>query len=130
MVELDIRIDCGNSPRKEFLKEFNSAFAKGDVPAIAKHLAEDVTWDIVGDKRIEGKVAMVGELTSMKNSQVKKMILHTVVTHGREASANGEIHMATGDVYAFCDVYAFAKTTGTQLKSISSYVIKVAFNKN
>jgi len=130
MVELDIRIDCGNSPRKEFLKELNSAFAKGDIPAIAKHLTEDVTWDIVGNKRIEGKVAMVGELTSMKNSQVKKMILHTVVTHGREASANGEIHMATGDVYAFCDVYIFAKTTGTQLKSITSYVIKVAFNKN
>src|SRR5690606_21326307 len=104
MVELDIRTDCGNSPRREFLKEFNSAFAKGDVSFIASNLAEDVVWDTIGDKVITGKAAMVKELELMQDSPVSKLVLHTVVTHGREASANGEMHMATGEVYAFCDV--------------------------
>lgn len=125
MVELDIRTDCGNSPRREFLKELNSAFANGDVPFVASNLMDDITWDMVGDKVISGKAAMVKELELMKDSPVTKLVLHTVVTHGREASASGEMHMATGEVYAFCDVYTFAKASGTLIKSITSYVIKV-----
>lgn len=125
MVKLDIRADCGNSPRKEFLRDFNSAFANGDVPCIATHLTDDIVWDMIGDKKIAGKMGMVKELEKMKDSPVKKMVLHTVVTHGREASANGEMHMLSGDVYAFCDVYTFAKTTGTAIKVITSYVIQL-----
>ncbi|MFC3199916.1 nuclear transport factor 2 family protein [Parapedobacter deserti] len=125
MVELDIRADCGNSPRREFLKDFNSAFANGDVPYITAHLTDDIVWDMVGDKKISGKTDMLKELALMQDSPVKKMVLHTVVTHGREASANGEMHMASGDVYAFCDVYTFAKTTGTAIKAITSYVIQL-----
>ena len=68
---------------------------------------------------------MVKELEQMKDSPVKKMVLHTVVTHGREASASGKMHMVSGDVYAFCDVYTFAETTGTNIKAITSYVIQL-----
>jgi len=125
MVELEINADCGNSPRREFLKEFNSAFAKGDTSFIEANLTEEVSWHMVGDRTITGKPAFVAELESMKTSPVKKLVLQTVVTHGRDASASGEMHMATGEVYAFCDVYAFAKASGTTLKSITSYVIKI-----
>ena len=30
MTEINIKADCGNSPRKQFLKELNIAFAKGN----------------------------------------------------------------------------------------------------
>src|SRR3546814_823977 len=125
MVELEINADCGNSPRREFLKEFNSAFAKGDTAFIEANLDDEVSWHMVGDRTITGKPAFVAELELMKASPVKKLVLQTVVTHGRDASVSGEMHMATGEVYAFCDVYAFAKASGTTLKSITSYVIKM-----
>ena len=125
MVELEINVNCKNSPRKEFLKEFNSAFAKGDVSFIEANLHDDVVWNMVGDQLITGKAAMVKELELMKAAPVKKLVLQSVVTHGRDASASGEIHMASGEVYAFSDVYTFVGSLGTVLKSITSYVIKI-----
>ncbi|MEC3880083.1 nuclear transport factor 2 family protein [Parapedobacter sp. 10938] len=125
MVELEINADCKNSPRREFLKEFNSAFAKGDVSFIEANLDDEVSWHMVGDRTIMGKAAFITELESMKASPVQKMVLQTVVTHGRHASASGEMHLVSGEVYAYCDVYGFAKATGTTLKSITSYVIKI-----
>lgn len=125
MVELEINVNCKNSPRKEFLKDFNSAFAKGDVPFIAANLDNGIVWDMVGDRIITGKAAMVQELEMMRAAPVKKLVLQSVVTHGRDASASGEMHMATGEVYAFSDVYTFVGSKGTTLKSITSYVIKL-----
>ena len=41
--------DCGNSPKMELLKEFNIAFAKGDVKFITESVTDDIVWNIIGD---------------------------------------------------------------------------------
>ena len=125
MVELEINADCKNSPRKEFLKAFNTAFAEADVSFVETNLDDGVVWTMVGDWEAMGKAAVLEKVESMAASPTKKLVLQTVITHGRDASASGEMHMASGEVYGFCDVYTFAKTTGTMLKSITSYVIEV-----
>src|SRR5690606_14352598 len=125
MVELQINANCKNSPRKEFLKAFNTAFAEADVSFIEANLDDGVVWTMVGNWEATGKAAVLEKVGSMAASPAKKLVLQTVITHGRDASASGEMHMASGEVYGFCDVYTFAKTTGTMLKSITSYVIEV-----
>ena len=124
MSKINILADCNNSPRKEFLKELNIAFAKGNAGFITEHVSNDIVWTIYGDKKIEGKEAFREEVRAMKQHTADEMTLLNVITHGREAAANGKMRM--GDMtYAFCDVYRFAKTTGLELKSIDSYVIKI-----
>lgn len=47
--------NCGNSPKMEFLKDFNIAFAKGNLEIIADSVTDDIVWNIIGDRKIEGK---------------------------------------------------------------------------
>lgn len=124
MTKINIQADCGNSPRKEFLKELNIAFAKGYADFIVEHASDDIVWTIYGDKKIVGKEAFSKEVHAMKQYTADEMILHSVITHGRDAAANGEMRM--GDkTYAFCDVYTFTNTTSMVLKEMQSYVIKL-----
>ena len=124
MTKINIKADCGNSPRKEFLKDLNVAFAKGNVDFIVEHANDDIVWTIYGDKKIEGKEAFSREVHAMKQYTADEMTLNTIVTHGRDAAANGEMRMG-GNTYAFCDVYKFTSTTSMVLKEMQSYVIKL-----
>ncbi len=125
MVKINIEADCGNSPKKEFLKDFNIAFAEGNLSFISENITDDVIWVMVGDKRIEGKDAFMNELEQMKDSKVTELTVDKIITHGKEGSANGEIVMSDGNTYAFSDVYEFKSAKGNSLKSITSFVIKV-----
>lgn len=124
MTKINIQADCGNSPRKEFLKELNIAFAKGKADFIVEHVSDDIVWTIYGDKKIVGKEAFGKEIHAMKQYSADEMTLHSIITHGRDASANGEMHM-DDKTYAFCDVYKFTNTTSMILKEIQSYVVKL-----
>ena len=124
MTKINIQPDCGNSPRKEFIKDLNIAFAKGNANFIIEHASDDIVWTIYGDKRIEGKAAFSKEIRVMQQYTADAMTLHNIITYGREAAANGE--MCMGDsTYAFCDVYKFTNTTSLVLKEMKSYVIKI-----
>ena len=85
------------------------------------HLSDDIVWDMVGDKKVSGKRAMRNEMESMMAAEASALVLHNVITHGREAAANGELQYAGGERIAFCDVYHFTKTTGYTMKRITSY---------
>lgn len=124
MTKIVVPFDCGNSPKREFIKEFNTAFAKGNADFIIEHVSDDIVWTMHGDKKIEGKESFSKEIHKMKEKVADEMTLHSVITHGKEASANGEIKM-DGKTYAFCDVYVFAKTTGKIIKRIDSYIISI-----
>ncbi|MFW5684458.1 MAG: nuclear transport factor 2 family protein [Spirochaetota bacterium] len=117
--------DCGNSPRKKFLVEFNRAFAQADVEFVLDHVSDDVVWSMVGSKELDGKAAMRDELASMMAAEASSMVLHSVITHGRDAAANGEFHYPDGEKIAFCDVYAFTKATGNTIRRITSYAFSV-----
>lgn len=115
--------DCGNSPRKAFIRDFNIAFAEGDVSFLVEHAGEDIVWRVVGNKELSGKSEYERELGSMAGQTVRELTIHSIVTHGREAAANGTLVMENDERYEFCDVYSFTGAKGNTLKKICSYVI-------
>ncbi|MCE7053132.1 nuclear transport factor 2 family protein [Algoriphagus sp. AGSA1] len=117
---------CGNSPKMEFLKEFNIAFAKGDVNFLIESVTDDIVWNIVGDKQIKGKVDFAGELEKMKGYKASELVLDQILSHGKEGAANGTMKMEDGKIYAFSDFYRFKGAKGVKIQSISSYIIEVA----
>lgn len=124
MTKITVTPDCGNAPRKEFLKEFNVAFATGNAAFIIEHADDDIVWTIYGDKQIEGKEAFTKEINVMKDYIADEVVIHSIITHGREAALNGEMKM--GDkTYAFCDVYQFTNTTSDVVKEMKSYVLSM-----
>ncbi len=126
MVNTTVHTSCKNSPKREFLKEWTIAFAEGNSSFVLDGISDGVTWNIVGDKRIEGKEAFGQALEEMGANEVAELALHKIVTHGKEGAVNGTMVMENGKRYAFCDVYEFTNARGTTIKSIESYVIEIA----
>lgn len=117
--------NCGNSPKMEFLKEFNIAFAKGDIGYITESVTDDIVWNIIGDKIIEGKEKFTSELEKMKSEKVSELILEQILSHGKEGAVNGIMKMQDGKKYAFSDLYVFQGAKGTKIKTMNSYVIMI-----
>lgn len=90
---------------------------------IAERLSDDITWHMVGDRQLRGKAEVVSALQQMRDQPATELRLHTVITHGREGAANGEITLSDGKTYAFCDVYSFPSAKASRVGSIVAYVI-------
>ena len=125
MTKINIQTDCNNSPKKQFLKEFNIAFARGHIDFLLKHVDETIQWNIYGDKQIEGKDRFEKAIMEMKDYIVDKMDVFTIITHGAEAAVNGQIK-TNGKIHAFCDIYQFKSAGSKIITKLHSYVIKEA----
>lgn len=125
MVQITVDADCGNSPKQTFIKDFNIAFAEGNIDYLVEHVSDTVIWEMIGDKRIEGKAAFVAELEQMKDMSLAGFTLKSVSTHGKVGAADGVMTMPNGEQYAFCDVYEFTNARGKAISRIRSYIIRV-----
>ena len=117
--------NCGNSPKMKFIKEFNIAFAKGNLEFLMENITDDIVWNIIGNKKIEGKEKFTEELKKMKSEKVIELIIDQTLSHGKEGASNGVMKMKNGKKYAFSDFYVFKNTKSTDLKLITSYVIEI-----
>ncbi|WP_318308286.1 nuclear transport factor 2-like protein [Flagellimonas crocea] len=109
----------------EFLKDFNIAFAKGNVNFITENVTDEIVWNVVGNKKIEGKEKFTEELEKMKSEKVSELVIDQILSHGKEGAANGIIKMQDGKKHAFSDFYKFKSAKGVKIKSITSYVIQI-----
>jgi hypothetical protein len=117
--------NCGNSPKMEFIKEFNIAFAKGDVEFIAKSVTDDIVWNIISDKKMEGKEKFMVELEKMKSKKTIELVIDQILSHGKEGAVSGIMKMQDKKQYAFSDFYIFQGTKETKIRSMTTYVIGI-----
>lgn len=125
MVKINSSPNCGNSPKMEFLKAFNIAFAKGNLDFVLEGVSDEIVWDIVGNTTITGKESFADELQNMKTNTVAELTLHQILSHGKEGAVNGLMKMQDGKQYAFSDFYQFSSAKGTMIKSMTSYIIEI-----
>lgn len=123
MPQVNVSPNCGNSPKMQFLRDLNIAFAKKNAEDILARVTDDIVWDIVGDRRIEGKSAFSHALQTMNSTDVTTITIETIITHGKYGSANGIIDLKDGSQVAFSDVYHFTSATGKAIKLIKSFNI-------
>jgi hypothetical protein len=125
MVKIVVPEDCGNAPKKVFIRDFNIAFAESKNEKILEFMADNITWNMVGNKIIEGKENVRKELESMDLGVAEELILHTVVTHGDTAAADG-IMKFKDTAIAFCDMYEFTgHDKNAKIKELTSYGIEL-----
>ena len=114
---------CGNSPKQQFLLEVNRAFAFGEINFLTASLSEDLDWEIVGNQAGDTRSSFLDMVREMSGGETIQWIIQTVITHGKDGAVQGEIHLANGKVYAFCDVYQFTSAAGKKIGKIRSFVI-------
>ena len=117
--------NCGNSPKMEFLKAFNTAFAKGDVAFLTESVTDNIVWTVIGDKKIEGKEKFAEALEKMTSEKATELTIHQILSHGKEGATNGLLKMQNGKQYAFADFYVFQSAKGLKIKAITSYCLEV-----
>ena len=125
MAKITVQPDCGNAPRKLFLKDFNSALANGDIDFITANISEKINWEIIGQSSVTGKEDYLKALPRHQLWEVKELVINTIITHGPDASVSGEITTADKSKFAFCDVYKFKGAGGTTLNSIRTFIVKL-----
>lgn len=125
MVKITVGTDCGNAPKREFLKDLNIAFVENNIDYLTESVTDDIVWNMIGENVIEGKADFVSALEQMQEVTPTELVITKVITHGREGAVNGTITMSDGKRYAFADVYEFSGAKGTHIKSIESYVIEI-----
>ncbi|WP_421750659.1 nuclear transport factor 2 family protein [Croceimicrobium sp.] len=115
-------VDCGNSPKRELLKNLSRLFATYDIESAMAFMAEDIQWTLVGERSLKGKEQFAAALQKHSDTKVRELILHNIITHGKEGAVYGEMIMENGEHYAFSDIYTFKSAKGDKVKSIVSFV--------
>lgn len=121
-VKFKIPTDCGNSPKKRFLKELCMSIAKGEVDSLDDAVVDDVVFEIPGGSSISGKEQLIKEVAVVFRKKVKEMELYKIITHGKDATVNGVIKFSNGKQFDFCFVVVFKGAAGKLLKEIRMYL--------
>ncbi|MCB0860806.1 MAG: nuclear transport factor 2 family protein [Solirubrobacterales bacterium] len=115
-----------NSPRQAWLRDFNIAFIEGEIDRTLGFVAEDITWELVGEGTIEGREGMRAWLQSMAGKTARKVEFHHFITHGRTAAVNGSYEMESGSKFEFCDIYEFTSAASdSPIVNYTSYVVRI-----
>ncbi len=125
MAIVNVKADCGNAPKKEFLKQFHIALANSDSNFVTGNITEDIHWEIVGNYTITSKEDFKKRISDSPLWNVKELVIDVIITHGNEACVNGRVVTSDELKFAFCNVYIFKGFKETLLKSIQTYLIEV-----
>ena len=117
--------NCGNSPKKELLRDITIALAKKEIDRWMEWMHEDVLWEIVGNQQVQGKGEMEKMLQSWNDKKITELQIHNIITHGNTASLNATIIFKDRTRLDYCDVYNFAGFgKKAKIKKILSYMIQ------
>jgi hypothetical protein len=122
MAIIDVKPDCGNAPRKQFLKDLNIAFINGDEEFLKNNIPEGIELILAGQKTVSGKNNFLTEINSYKNWKAKKLVIETIITHGPDASVSGQIITEDNSLYLFSDIYRFTSAGGAKIGSITRFI--------
>ena len=123
MANIQIQPDCGNAPRKLFLRDLLIAIVDGNMKQMQEIIPENISWDIVGKKQITSQEQYLKELKGHALWKAKELIVETIITHGPLASVSGQITAADKTTYKFCNVYQFKSAGSATLNSITTFLI-------
>ena len=125
MVNVNVKPDCGNAPRKLFLCDYHIALANHNLSVILESIADDVQWERVGEQILKGKAEFESALEDIWEKKLETVTIDNIITHGNAASVNGTLTDVHGASYGFSDVYTFTSNAkNAKIKSITSYLIK------
>ncbi len=125
MITVTSGLDCGNAPKKRYIYDFCVANAQADIRAVVAMVSDDIKLNIYGHQRAAGRDQVEALLTQDANrSHVTELIIHSIITHGNQAAANGVLKFADGGMVEFGNFYTFNSFgKQAQINSVQVYSI-------
>ncbi|MEO6668869.1 MAG: hypothetical protein ABIN36_05305 [Ferruginibacter sp.] len=125
MPKINIQPDCGNAPRKIFLKDLYVSLANADNKILHNNAQDNINWQVAGQTIVTGKENYLEALKGHPLWRVKEITVDTIITHGPDASVSGQITATDNLKYSFCDIYRFKGAGGTLINSITTFLVRL-----
>ncbi len=110
------------------LRDFSVAVVEHDTEALLSAVADDVEWDIVGQRVVRGKSDVAAALETAVGRRARQVValrLDSIITHGSEGAVSSRIVFSGGSELRCCDVYRFGgHSKSAKIKRITSYWIE------
>jgi ketosteroid isomerase-like protein len=115
------------SDRKQLVERYFEGFRRGDHEMILGCLTDDVVWDLVGSKHIEGKEAFDAEIESEAFEGPPSLEVDRLVETGDTviATGTGESRRKDGVDFRFAYADVFTFRTGAVCR-VESYVVPLS----
>ncbi len=125
MMTISVDEDCGNAPKKQFVRDFLVAVARGDGTAVGA-LADSVRWDVAGEQELSGKDEITEILCTLTAAPTSLFRIDNILSHGNRCAADGHFENATGTRVRFSHHFQFTShAKEAKLSGITSYLIGV-----
>jgi hypothetical protein len=98
--------------------------ANGDIDFVMDNISDIINWEVIGSRTIKNKEEFRKAVQKYKLWNVKELEINAIITHGNDASVNGQVVTRNNLIFAFCDVYKFRGFKGTTIKSIQTFLIQ------
>lgn len=116
--------NCGNSPKKQLLRDLAIAFVEGNHDFCLEWLRDDLVWTIVGKEQLIGTASFINKQDYVMTLKPTKLHIEHIITHGNIASLNGTLTFKDQSSIDFCHVFQFGGFGKTaKIKKITSYII-------
>ena len=127
-IKIAVKEDCGNAPNKILLRDFKTAFVNKDLDSISNYVTDDVTWQIMGGKQLEGIDNFKKKLKEMDGTTIMELELNHIITNGTFCAIDGVIRREDGTNDSFSEVYKLRGNKNGTIKEMTSYVIQEVEN--
>lgn len=109
---------------KEIIQKVTAAFDASDTEAILGYMADDVSWEMMGDQTISGKDDMRKFLAGMSDMKMVSSTKKHIIVDGDAAAVHGDVQYKGKDgqlmdMY-YCDVY---ELENGKVEKMTSYIV-------
>ena len=105
------------------LKEIAERFAKGDIAFAKAYFADTITWHILGEQSVHGKVQVLETLKMSQLASYPIINIKNIVAEGNcvVIESTGEASTKTGEPYRqqYCEIFTFENG---KLQEVSTYL--------
>jgi ketosteroid isomerase-like protein len=113
------------SKNKEIVKKVNASFTAGNTDGFLEHCADNVVWNMVGEKETKGKTAIKEWMSQMEGMEPPKFTVDKIIAEGDSVVCYGDMTMKGEDgkegKYSYVDAYQFS---GDKIAELQSFVVK------
>ena len=128
MTKLTVEADCGNAPRKLFLKAFYRALVNAEFDLMTENLTEQISWVLPDSTQTSGKEMFLQNVKKKIPTNADELSIDLIITHGPHAAVTGKIVLSDSKVYSFCDIYDFGTAGANKIRYIKSFLSKGSKN--
>ncbi len=107
-MRVNVEPDCGNAPKKEFVRDWLIAMANGDAAVMEAAMDEDVQWEIVGESTRSGVGAVVDAAVCVAERAPSVFTIRHLLSHGKQVAAEGSVGYPDGERHRFAHIVTFS----------------------